>query len=517
MQSSDSERSSREFWISTVRVAAIALAILSVTGCLLLTKSRSAYVALGACALLLPFCGASWRRFDRRLALAGIFTVVLLVVAAILGGGLDAQVLTEASKSLGFRLQYWQATLSMIARHPWLGVGPGNFQDYYTQFKLPQASEEIRDPHNFLLEVWATCGTFAFVALVAALAMLAWRLWHARAESSSSPTIRRPTAAGTTNEVLYVVVGGGAGFLLAFLIGPLFGYSLTELQILGGLLLGGAVVAALWAWIVAGELPAGRWLWECWPLASIYWRPAESRFRAWPGRFGFSWPWPSMSRTANRLTTCVRDSRRHGYFCCRGLSACARPPLLATTPRCGPSCDSTPPWPRRRGSRIHRLAWWPTWKRRLPTRFRRMPGSRSPSSKRTNCGKGARCRAVIRTLSMPRKMCSNCVRTRVRPGGRLGPGTPRSFARSEQTGGRSRRGPTASSRGALPDVGRDTRRPGPGAGHGWKTGQCRSAGRAGAGAGRANAARRSEIAERNARFTRSLAERTALTVSTAGS
>ena len=57
--------------------------------------------------------------------------------------------------------EYWQSTLTMIVRHPWLGVGPGNFQDYYTQFKLPAASEEIRDPHNFVLEVWATAGTFA--------------------------------------------------------------------------------------------------------------------------------------------------------------------------------------------------------------------------------------------------------------------------------------------------------------------------------------------------------------------
>ena len=63
----------------------------------------------------------------------------------------------------------------MIKDHPWLGVGPGNFQDYYTQYKLPTASEEIRDPHNFLLEVWATSGSFALVALCVALLVCGWR------------------------------------------------------------------------------------------------------------------------------------------------------------------------------------------------------------------------------------------------------------------------------------------------------------------------------------------------------
>ena len=62
----------------------------------------------------------------------------------------------------------------MIAEHPLGGCGPGNFQDAYTAYKLPEASEEVADPHNFLLEVWATAGTPAMLALVALLASFAW-------------------------------------------------------------------------------------------------------------------------------------------------------------------------------------------------------------------------------------------------------------------------------------------------------------------------------------------------------
>ncbi len=91
----------------------------------------------------------------------------LLAVAAMIIGFVKP----KAATSLGYRLQYWQATLHMIADRPWLGCGPGNFQDVYTQYKLPEASEEVADPHDFLLEVWATAGTPAMLALLGALGL----------------------------------------------------------------------------------------------------------------------------------------------------------------------------------------------------------------------------------------------------------------------------------------------------------------------------------------------------------
>ena len=41
----------------------------------------------------------------------------------------------------------------------------------YLLHKLPEASEEIHDPHNFLLEVWASGGPIALAALVFGLAL----------------------------------------------------------------------------------------------------------------------------------------------------------------------------------------------------------------------------------------------------------------------------------------------------------------------------------------------------------
>ncbi len=177
-------------------LAAIAIAGLLVVGCLLLTKSRSGYVAALAGVVLLAAAvarqrGPAWyRRIDLRLPLAigGSLVVlgVVLVTVAAATGGLDVKVLSEAPKSVLYRIQYWQSTLAMIADHPWVGCGPGNFQDYYTTYKLPQASETVADPHNFLLEVWATAGTPAALALVAAMVCVVWHVWRIGVSESAA-------------------------------------------------------------------------------------------------------------------------------------------------------------------------------------------------------------------------------------------------------------------------------------------------------------------------------------------
>lgn len=240
-----------------LRAAALTASLLAVAGCLLLTKGRSAYLAIGAGVVLLPWCGqrtvgGSWRK----LALIALAALVLLGGLAAWAGGLDAKVLSEASKSLGYRAQYWQATLAMIARHPWIGVGPGNFQDYYTQFKLAEASEEIRDPHNFVLEVWSTAGVFALVALLAALAGCAW--FSIQAMRRQAPESPGPTEdSGSRRSVAFLLAGGGAGFFVAFVAAPLLGFFVDEMQIGMGLVVGGLVLAALWPWMTRGALPVG--------------------------------------------------------------------------------------------------------------------------------------------------------------------------------------------------------------------------------------------------------------------
>jgi O-antigen ligase len=77
-----------------------------------------------------------------------------------------------------FRLKLWQATITMIRDHPWLGVGLDNFlYQYRGRYILPEAWQEpdLSHPHNFLLDHWARLGVFGAIAGVW-LQVAFWRI-----------------------------------------------------------------------------------------------------------------------------------------------------------------------------------------------------------------------------------------------------------------------------------------------------------------------------------------------------
>lgn len=165
-----------------LRLAVLAL----IVWCLLLTKSRTALLAAmcGSAILVsgqllssLKLSRSTLQWFRRVIACLAIGIVLsgMVVGTLIQSGGLDIEVLTESSKSASYRLQYWQATSRLVAAHPWLGVGPGNFRQHYLKYKLPAASEEIADPHNLFFDVAATGGLVSLAGLVLLLA-LAFRM-----------------------------------------------------------------------------------------------------------------------------------------------------------------------------------------------------------------------------------------------------------------------------------------------------------------------------------------------------
>ena len=254
--------------------------------CLLLTKSRSGYIAAGVGLVL------AWLLCrERRIRIGWKWPAAIVALAAVLGaaavtvGGLDRELLSRASKSFGYRLQYWQSSLLLIADHPIVGCGPGNFQNAYTQYKLPEASEEVADPHNFLLEIWATAGTPAMLAFLAVLGCFAGAMmsrgrrdegrtnlgeaWGARTAATSRncphPTLshelhpssnpQSPIPNPSADAWLYVLAGGAAGFLLSVPLGLLSAAPPGMAVVLLGLPLAAAAVMLMLGWIREGRLP----------------------------------------------------------------------------------------------------------------------------------------------------------------------------------------------------------------------------------------------------------------------
>jgi O-Antigen ligase len=270
--------------------------------CLVMTKSRTAYLGLLVAGGAYWFVGKTGPRF-RTGAMAtvtvGLAGIALLSVA-LLSGLIDSQVISEAPKSVKYRLEYWVATSGLILDHIWLGVGPGNFRPNYLHYKLPGASEEIFDPHNLLLDVWANAGVVAWAGL---LALLIWGMrtgWRAVMAESEPQAVDRPLPLLRWSEgllcsiagpalvtVQQIAFGAGAdGAMWVFLIAcPFVGGWLTSLS-------SGVRVAAVWAaWLAlslhlfgAGgiAMPA---IFQTWalllaclvtPPSRMKWEPAET-------------------------------------------------------------------------------------------------------------------------------------------------------------------------------------------------------------------------------------------------
>lgn len=163
---------------------------ISVIGyCLLLTKSRSAWLA-AVCGLLILTLYQSRRPSLHRLLRGGIMAACLggfLTVIAVLQGAIDREVILESPKSLQYRLLYWSGSLQMLVDRPILGPGPGNFRQAYLPYKPDESSEEILDPHNFLLEAWSSSGVTGLSGMLLFAVSLATGLWKCSSTPTTSP------------------------------------------------------------------------------------------------------------------------------------------------------------------------------------------------------------------------------------------------------------------------------------------------------------------------------------------
>ena len=137
-----------------------------------------------------PRNSASAASPDRRLIRiwrGGYFSAVALIAAGIallVHHGLRYGTLWH--DSLTFRWRYWIGAYRILmnglhhaAREYFdflLGVGWENFGPNYLVHRLPTATEEIRDPHNFIVRVFIELGIIGGILLIAWMLRLWWEL-----------------------------------------------------------------------------------------------------------------------------------------------------------------------------------------------------------------------------------------------------------------------------------------------------------------------------------------------------
>lgn len=205
-------RAGRSFVVLGAVLAGLALA---------LSMSKGAIVAgvLGLALLAVATMARSrrpgaWGRWGGFVGLACIAGPLALVAVR----GAIGERLGELS--LWFRWFYWQGAASIAKAHPWLGVGPGNFQDAYVACRPALSPEAAASPHSVLID-FASCLGAMGLAWGGLVVIWAWKAGRRAAASVPEPAPRTASelpALSPRAEIRLVVAIGAAPLVVAALL-----------------------------------------------------------------------------------------------------------------------------------------------------------------------------------------------------------------------------------------------------------------------------------------------------------
>ncbi|HPS55230.1 MAG TPA: O-antigen ligase family protein [Sedimentisphaerales bacterium] len=184
---------------------ATAVAFAAVAAGLIITKSKGAIASAFISALILAF----YLKFPKivktnpKKLLTLAVSILLLAAAVVVYLGQIHDTLPGGNSML-VRWQYWKSTVQMAVDHLLIGVGPGNFGSYYTQYKIPAALETVADPHNFILSILTQFGIFGLLAF---LAMIIFPIKKALAKCNIEPVENTdPEKSIKASYLIYLVI-----------------------------------------------------------------------------------------------------------------------------------------------------------------------------------------------------------------------------------------------------------------------------------------------------------------------
>jgi O-antigen ligase len=184
--------------LHTLRSDRLLLLVLAAAGLIFLgligSWSRGAWLnflfGMGVLAFFLP------RRTGRGLALISALAAAGLLIQALglapeavsdrLIGFVDdfnlenvrTAAITPQNYAVMERLAHWEAALGMARSDLWTGVGFGNFNARYDEFRLPYWQEALGHAHNYYLNLLAETGLFGLLAYLLLWGVIFWQTWR---------------------------------------------------------------------------------------------------------------------------------------------------------------------------------------------------------------------------------------------------------------------------------------------------------------------------------------------------
>jgi O-antigen ligase len=134
-------------------------------GALLLTQSRSSFLALAVVAILcIPFALLYLLRRPRPQQVGGFIAVgglvIILLTAALAGLGSRSLAVLRSDPTVSLRVDSWQQAWGLIEKNPWLGVGYNAYQ--FAASSSPSSNNYTvhsrAGSDSSLLNVWVTTG-----------------------------------------------------------------------------------------------------------------------------------------------------------------------------------------------------------------------------------------------------------------------------------------------------------------------------------------------------------------------
>lgn len=142
------------------------------------SASRSGIALLAL--TLAAFGFLTWFRSDRKRGRPMIATVIVMIAlgAALANSSAISWRLEHTGSPLEGRLDYWRATLRMIAERPLLGWGFGTWPDVYPQFLVRDTGTPVNHAHSDWLEYFAEGGVIPVLALAVLFVRSLWLAWR---------------------------------------------------------------------------------------------------------------------------------------------------------------------------------------------------------------------------------------------------------------------------------------------------------------------------------------------------
>ena len=140
------------------------------------TDSRTALATPFFAAMLFALVAVAgpWMNAQRHVLLVVALLIIASGTAFLVHHGLKTGTLFH--DSLNFRWRYWVGAWGVWLERPIVGVGLDGFGLHYVTHRLAIASEEVRDPHNFIVRAFSELGFIGGLLTLLWSARAAWEM-----------------------------------------------------------------------------------------------------------------------------------------------------------------------------------------------------------------------------------------------------------------------------------------------------------------------------------------------------